>query len=566
MTNTSDVNTANGRTDVNNANERMDVNNTNKQIDTNNINEQKDNNVNEHVNGESRQTDVNNMSERASACVEIKVEPSVTDEKKWERAGTTYQVLMALCANVVVLGPAMGFGYSAVAEPAMREPKTDDDIRLDANQANWMATVSALGTPIGCLLSSLVMGRGRKISMFVTSLISMAGWVTIYTSNSYMQILIGRSISGISTGMASVPTTVYVAEIAGPKWRGTMVTWTSISIALGVLIVYIFGSIVKDDWRLVALLCALFPLCAIALTLLVVPETPLWLRDQNRPEEALEIMKKFRGIPKDQPAPAEVLLELKPRVQKKNQNMLKHLLKRGSLVPFAIMLSFFFFQQFSGIFVVIYNAVIIMDKSGVKVDPYLGAVLIGVARFIASLLTAGVSRKFGRRIPSMISGVGMTIFMGGLSLYLFLDAKGTVMADNGVVPVICMVMYIFTSTLGYLVIPFAMVGEVYPPKVKDILSGSTVAIGYLFSAVTIKTYPDMESLMGMHGVFLFFAIVSLVGTIFILLFLPETKGKTLREIEDMFATKKKSIELQSPTEGIIVGEIVAPTSAGLLRN
>ncbi|XP_011707581.1 PREDICTED: facilitated trehalose transporter Tret1-2 homolog isoform X2 [Wasmannia auropunctata] len=494
----------------------------------------------------------------------IQMEPGVTEEKKWERAGITYQILMALCANVVVLGPAMGFGYSAVAEPAMIAEKTDGDIQLDANQANWMATVSALGTPIGCLLSSVVMGRGRKVSMFVTSLISLAGWVTIYMSNSYVQILIGRSISGISTGMASVPTTVYVAEIAGPKWRGTMVTWTSISIALGVLIVYIFGSIFPDDWRLVALLCALFPLCAIALTLLAVPETPLWLRDQNRPDEALEIMKKFRGIPKDQPAPAEVLFELKPRPQKKNQNLLKHLVKRSSLVPFGIMLSFFLFQQFSGIFVVIYNAVGIMAKSGVQVNPYLGAVLIGVARFIASLLTAGVSRKFGRRIPSMISGVGMTIFMGGLSLYLFLSEKGTVMADNGIVPVICMVMYIFTSTLGFLVIPFAMVGEVFPSKVKDILSGMTVAIGYLFSAITIKTYPDMERLMGMHGVFLFFAIVSLVGAIFILLFLPETKGKTLHEIEDMFSAKKKAFELQ-PTEGI-VGEIVAPTSVGLLRN
>lgn len=81
--------------------------------------------------------------------------------------------------------------------------------------------------------------------MFVTSLISLAGWVTIYMSNSYVQILIGRGISGIATGMASVPTTVYVAEIAGAKWRGTMVTWTSISIALGVLIVYIFGYIFK---------------------------------------------------------------------------------------------------------------------------------------------------------------------------------------------------------------------------------------------------------------------------------------------------------------------------------
>ncbi|XP_012533979.1 facilitated trehalose transporter Tret1-2 homolog isoform X2 [Monomorium pharaonis] len=485
----------------------------------------------------------------------IQMEPGVTEEKKWERAGTTYQILMALCANVVVLGPAMGFGYSAVAEPAMRWPEDKNDLVLDANQANWMATVSALGTPLGCLLSSVVMGRGRKISLLVTSLISLAGWLTIYMSNSYVQILIGRSISGISTGMASVPTTVYAAEIAGPKWRGTMVTWTSISIALGVLIVYIFGYILPSDWRLVALLCALFPLCAIALTALIVPESPLWLRDRNRPEEALEIMKKFRGIPKDQPAPAEVLFELKPRPQKKNQNILKHLVKRSSLVPFGIMLSYFFFQQFSGIFVIIYNAVGIMEKSGVKVNPYLGAVLIGVARFIASLLTAGVSRKFGRRIPSMISGVGMTIFMGGLSLYLYLAENGTVMADGGVVPVICMAMYIFTSTLGYLVVPFAMVGEVFPSKVKDILSGMTVAIGYLFSAATVKTYPDMESQMGMHGVFLFFAIVSLVGAIFILMFLPETKGKTLREIEDMFSRKKKVFELQS-AEGM-VGERIA---------
>jgi len=85
--------------------------------------------------------------------------------------------------------------------------------------------------------------------MFVTSFISMAGWVTIYMSNTYTQILIGRVISGIATGMASVPTTVYVAEIAGSKWRGTMVTWTSISIALGVLIVYIFGFIFKVSDR-----------------------------------------------------------------------------------------------------------------------------------------------------------------------------------------------------------------------------------------------------------------------------------------------------------------------------
>lgn len=319
----------------------------------------------------------------------------------------------------------------------------------------------------------------------------------------------------------------------------------------------------KDDWRLVALMCAVFPVIAIALILLVIPESPLWLRDQNRPEEALEIMKRFRGIPKDQPAPAELLFELKPRPQKKNQNLLQHLVKRSSLVPFVIMLSYFFFQQFSGIFVVIYNAVEIMKESGIKLDPYIGAILIGASRFAVSLLTAGISRKYGRRIPSMISGVGMTIFIGGLSLYLFLAKNGTVMPDNGIIPVVCLMMYIFTSALGYLIIPFAMVGEIYPSKVKDILSNLTVAIGYIFSAITVKMYPDLLRLMKMQGVFLFFTIISFVGVIFILLFLPETKGKTLREIEDMFS-KKKVFEV--PAELPIVEERVASNAVDPQKN
>ncbi|GAB1859080.1 Solute carrier family 2, facilitated glucose transporter member 8 [Camponotus japonicus] len=548
MTNVIDINNASRQTDIDANDRQTDVNNTESM------------NVNDIVN---RQMDVKNINEHISTCIDKithKMEPSIVEEKKWKRNGIIYQVLMCLFANIVSLGSAMSFGYSAVAEPVMTAPKTDD-LQLDAVQANWMATATALSVPFGCLISSYVMRRGRKISMFVTSLISLAGWVTIYMSNSYEQILVGRTISGVSTGMAAVPTTVYVAEIAETKWRARMVTWTSSFFALGVLVVYVIGYIFKDNWRLMALMCALFPVVAIAVTLLVIPETPLWLRDQNRPEEALEIMKKFRGIPKDQPAPVELLLELKPRPQKKNQNMLKHLMKRSSLVPFVIMLSYFFFQQFSGIFVIIYNAVAIMDKSGVQIDPYIGAILIGVARFIASLLTAEMSRKFGQRISSIISGIGMTIFMGGLSLYLFLAENGTVISDKGMIPAACMMLYIFTSSLGYMIIPFAMVGEIFPSKVKDILSGLTVAIGYVFSAITIKIYPDMLKLMNMHGVCLFFAIISFVGVIFIVLFLPETKGKSLREIEDMFS-KKKVFEL-SEEEG---DEESVSNAISLLRN
>lgn len=272
------------------------------------------------------------------------------------------------------------------------------------------------------------------------------------------------------------------------------------------------------------------------------PRTPIWLRDRGRLDEALQVLKKFRGVPNDAPPPQQLHQELKPRPQRANQNFAKHLLKRNAVLPFAVMLGYFFFQQFSGIFVVVYYAVNIVESAGIAIDPNLGAVLIGLARLFGSVLVACASGKFGRRKPSIVSGCSMTIFMGILSAYLWIKDRGYRVNDNGLVPAICVVMYIFGSTLGFLVIPFAMVGEVYPTKVKEVLTGLTSCINYIFSSITVKIYPDMEAGMGRQGVFVFFTVMSLLGTLFVIFFLPETKGKTLREIEDMFSKKKKGKE------------------------
>lgn len=480
---------------------------------------------------------------------DIKMEWNDNEEaKRREKKGVIRQILISLCANSVVLGPAMGFGYSAVALGPLTS--SSSDVKINYNQANWIATSAALGTPLGCVLSSIVMSRGRRLSLMLISIISFIGWITIYMANTYEQILIGRVLSGIATGLASVPATVYSAEIAGVKWRGTMVTWTSVSIAIGVLIVYIFGCLFKGDWRMIALMCALFPLASIMITLTLLPESPVWLREQGRLEEALDTLKKFRGIPKNQPATMDILMELKPRAQqaegeKKKNSIFKDVFKRNALVPFGIMLSYFLFQQFSGIFVMVYYAVDIVQSAGITIDPYLGAVFIGLTRLMGSLLVAAISRKYGRRIPSIVSGAGMTFFMACLSLYLFMTDAGYQVLDRGLFPTVCVLMFIFLSTLGFLSIPFAMIGEIFPTNVKDLLSGLTTCIGYIFSSVTIKTYPDMLLLMGKHGVFFFYALVSLAGTLFVFFFLPETKGKSLHEIEDIFVKNKKqgSVEM-----------------------
>lgn len=313
-------------------------------------------------------------------------------------------------------------------------------------------------------------------------------------------------------------------------------------------------------------MCALFPLVSGIVTLAVVPETPIWLRDRGRLDEALQALKRFRGVPKDaQPSPS-MLLELQPQQQRKKQHLMKHLLKRNAVMPFIIILSYFFFQQFSGIFVVVYYAVNIIQSAGISIDPYLGAVLIGFTRFLSSILVACVSKRFGRRIPSIVSGVAMTLCMATLSIYLVVEDRGHPIKDGGWIPVTCVLMYIFMSTLGFLAVPFAMIGEIYPTKVKEILSGLTTCIAYIFSSITVKVYPDMKSTMGRDGVFIFFTAMSFAGTLFVIFFLPETNGKTLREIEDMFSRKKDNADSREQQKGTDLKNLSAEVQCSLSQS
>ncbi|XP_034951565.1 facilitated trehalose transporter Tret1-2 homolog [Chelonus insularis] len=492
------------------------------------------------------------MMNESNQVVEMKVELSSAEEQRLQkRRGLIYQMIMSLFANVSILGPAMSLGYSAVILPTLRSGESD--LTVDENQASWIAGAAAFGTPIGCILSSFIMRRGRRLSLMVTSTFSLIGWLLIYMAPNYEKLVVGRVVSGVATGLASVPATVYTAEIATPAWRSTMVTWSSISIALGILLVYVFGYIIQDNWRLIALMCSLFPTVAIILIILAIPESPIWLRNKGRLDEARVVMKKFRGVPKNHSITVEIEKELYNSQNNINnsekRSLLKHLTKTSSLKPFFIMLAYFFFQQFSGIFVVVFYAVDITAEAGIKMDAYLGAILIGITRLAGSILVACASKKWGRRIPSIASGIGMTLCMGILSIYLFLVNRGHFIGDRGLIPAICVLVYIFMSTIGFLTLPFAMVGEIFPVKVKDILSGISTCAAYIFSFITVKSYPDMLNSMGKHGVFLFYALASLAGTIFVIFCLPETKGKTLHEIDELFSKKRRfTLQIQEEKE------------------
>lgn len=338
-----------------------------------------------------------------------------------------------------------------------------------------------------------------------------------------------------------MPGSVYMAEVSCAKLRGVFTTWNAIFFSFGILLVYALGFLLQNDWGTVAVVTAVLPTFGLLLMYFFVPESPTWLISKNRLEEARQSLCKIYGVQTHNDGVLEEIESLvnykeKTKISHDNKtctSQLKQLLQPNCLKPFVLVLTYFFFQQFSGSFVVVFYAIDIVKEAGVTMDPYTAIVTIAFTRFFSSILVSFLSKIYGRRPLSIVSGAGMTICMITLALYLFLITKNTFTW----IPIVLLMAYFFTSTLGFLTMPFAMAAECFPGKIRGTATGFVTCVAYIFNFVTVKVYPNMVETMKSEGVFCFYGGVALVGTVFIVVCLPETKGKSLEEIEEYFSGK-----------------------------
>jgi hypothetical protein len=180
--------------------------------------------------------------------------------------------------------------------------------------------------------------------------------------------------------MASVPACVYIAEVSDHSLRGMLITWPSIGISTGILAVYTLGTFLKGKWRQVAALSAAFPILTAVFTLLLLRESPLWLVSKGRDRGQSDLKAASDPTERDNCVRKTGLLRTLrlPQVWK----------------PLFVLNAYFFFQQFSGIYVVVYYAVDIVLQAGVSVDEYVCAVLLGVVQLVAGVAVSFALTRF----------------------------------------------------------------------------------------------------------------------------------------------------------------------------
>ena len=355
---------------------------------------------------------------------------------------------------------------------------------------------------------------------------------------------------------------VYVAEISTPSSRGFLSAIGPVFVSLGVLIVYSLGYV--TDWKAIAFVCASTAMLTFAATL-ILPESPSWLAANGSLSEATKALMWFR---KDQSATdaelADILETVKISRNSKPRSLKEMFFycKRGAVCkPLIILMIFFALQELSGIYIILYYAIDFFHKVGAFYDDYLASIMVGFLRFLASILGAICIQNFRRKTMATTSGLLMTIAMVFGATYEHLYSKETYdFRPFSWIPLVSILLNVSASMLGMLQLPWLMIGELFPLAVRGIMGGIISSLAYLFIFCTVKFYPLLVDTLRVDGTMLLFSIASLLAAAFALFYLPETKDKSLFEIERTF-TKSESGESKENLPRSIITQSVPTISA-----
>ncbi|XP_043844905.1 solute carrier family 2, facilitated glucose transporter member 8 isoform X3 [Dromiciops gliroides] len=352
----------------------------------------------------------------------------------------------------------------------------------------------------------------------------------------------GRLLTGLASGVCSLVAPVYIAEISSPEVRGLLGSCVQLMVVIGILAAYVAG--LALDWCWLAVLGCVPPFFMLLL-MCFMPETPRFLLIKHKELEAVAAMKFLWGVEQEQEVEEN---------ESSHEDQGFHLarLKNPAIYkPFLIGLLLMAFQQFSGINAMMFYAQTIFEQANFK-DSSLASVIVGVLQVVFTAIAALLMDRAGRKILLSISGAIMALscIMFGIYFKISLPTPNnssnpdllttlnseTVGASPGLpwLAVSSMGFFLIGFSLGWGPIPWLLMSEIFPLQVKGLASGACVLTSWIMAFLVTKEFSSLMSFLTPYGTFWLFSAFCILSVIFTLLFVPETKGKTLEQIEAHF--------------------------------
>lgn len=364
-------------------------------------------------------------------------------------------------------------------------------------------------------------------------------------------------------GIQAASGPVSIAEYSAPKYRGAFLATIAFSFALGMLVAHIFGTLLY--WRAAGLACGCFYIISLVFVSLS-PDTPPYLASMGKFDACKKSFRWLRGYDEGSEKELHALLnsqKKKPSIPRVSKfKMYTEIVKKPEFYkPTVIMMFMFILFQISGMTVVPSYTVPMMEEvTGNSIESYTSMLMVDFVRFGTAILACIVVNKLKRRTV-LFTGIYISVVSLFLtSFLLYLRDYGYIPDEYKWTPVIPTLVYIFGKTLGILPIPWAIAGEIFPLAYRSLGSGISGMFLSIMFFVVVKTAPTSFRQIGVKGTFGVYGICIAICGIFLFFLLPETKGKTLYEIECQFkgiknedgqtkGEKEKMLELEKVEEG-----------------
>jgi SP family galactose:H+ symporter-like MFS transporter len=431
--------------------------------------------------------------------------------------------------RVVVAVAALGgllFGYdTGVISGAILFIKTS--FNLSSTLQEIVVSSVLIGAVVGAVIGGGLADRlGRRKMIIVSAIIFTLGAIGTALTPSVGFLIAGRIVVGVAIGIASFIAPMYISELAPAKIRGSLVAVNQLAVTIGIVVAYLidYGFSAIEGWRYMFGLAAV-PSLVLVIAMGRLPDSPRWLISQDRINEAKGVLKRIRQASQIDGEVKDIQTSLEKQTGGVTQ--LFHPLLR---MAFIVGIGLAIFQQLTGINTVIYYAPTIFEFAGFKTAGFsiLATASVGVVNVGFTVLAIRLMDRVGRRPLLLIGIAGQVLALIVLGIAFYLHQLASIV---GYIAIGSLAVYVGSFAIGLGPVFWLMISEIYPLKVRGSAMSIATVANWGFNLIVALTFLTLVGALGRPETFWLYAVIGVAAWVFILRLVPETKGKTLEEIE-----------------------------------
>jgi SP family galactose:H+ symporter-like MFS transporter len=463
---------------------------------------------------------------------------AVTDHSELQKTHDGSSWFVYVAAGFAALGGLL-FGYdTGVISGAVIFIKKD--FSLSTFPQELVVSMVLAGATVGAIVGGRLADRfGRRLTLLGTALIFVAGAIICAAAISFSMLVAGRVVVGLAIGLASTTVPVYISEVSPPHARGWQVSLFQLAITVGILAAYLvdYAFAKSEAWRWMLGL-AVVPGAILGVGMLLLPESPRWLARYQHAEAARRVLARIRGSADVEQELRDILDNLAHSEEHGSWKDLLHPAVRPALV---VGMGLAIFQQVTGINTVIYYAPTIIQSAGISSASaaILATAGIGLVNVIMTVVAMWLIDRAGRR-PLLLTGIaGMTVSLGVLGLLFHTSVHTGAAGELAVITLMAYVAF-FAISLGPIF--WLLIAEIYPLQIRGEAEGTAAATNWIFNLLVSMTFLTLVELIGTSVTFWLYGMLAIISFFFSYYLVPETKGRTLEEIERSWRRREHAAE------------------------